>query len=181
MIRRPPRSTLSSSSAASDVYKRQSEVDEAELPSLRSVKIAPVRGGGAVARAMAGFAAKAGPSASSSLSSSLSRPPGHHLPALATSRHSAGRVMPSPAPAQLVPTMLSPLHQPDRSPSPAATDKNLAATHSVSRSSKLSRRPVPAEMKRGQRLRRIGGPGGSNAGGSTERAARSAAVNTCEA
>jgi len=162
-------------------WEGSSEVDEVEIevPSLRSVKIAPVRGGGAVARAMAGFAAKAGPSASSSLSSSLSRPPGHRLPALATARHSLGRVMPSPA--QLVPAGLSPLHQPDRSPSPSATDSNPAVAHVAARSSKLSRRPVPAEMKRGQRLRRIGGPGGSDAGGSTERAATSAAVNTCEA
>jgi len=158
-------------------WEGSSEVDEAETPSLRSVKIAPVRGGGAVARAMAGFAAKAGPSTSSS----LSRPPGHRIPAPATARHSSGRVMPSPAPAQLVPTILSPLHQPDRSPSPSATDRTPATTHIAARSSKLSRRPVPAEMNRGQRLRRIGGPGGSNAGGSTDRAARNAAVNTCEA
>src|SRR5665648_1291486 len=32
MIRRPPRSTLSSSSAASDVYKRQVEGEEMRLP-----------------------------------------------------------------------------------------------------------------------------------------------------
>src|SRR5664280_1116779 len=34
MIRRPPRSTLSSSSAASDVYKRQPEGDAGEEPQL---------------------------------------------------------------------------------------------------------------------------------------------------
>src|SRR5664280_2668710 len=34
MIRRPPRSTLSSSSAASDVYKRQEPMDHEALPEL---------------------------------------------------------------------------------------------------------------------------------------------------
>src|SRR5665648_704980 len=37
MIRRPPRSTLSSSSAASDVYKRQGTVIEAELDKSKGV------------------------------------------------------------------------------------------------------------------------------------------------
>ena len=35
MIRRPPRSTLSSSSAASDVYKRQTSVPVKEKPNFR--------------------------------------------------------------------------------------------------------------------------------------------------
>src|SRR5665648_1355 len=62
MIRRPPRSTLSSSSAASDVYKRQVELRElliiqaesppslhehlGERPHLRDVQPAVVRGVG---------------------------------------------------------------------------------------------------------------------------------------
>src|SRR5664279_5958649 len=39
MIRRPPRSTLSSSSAASDVYKRQVQIPESQLKSLYSGKL----------------------------------------------------------------------------------------------------------------------------------------------
>src|SRR5664280_3750609 len=38
MIRRPPRSTLSSSSAASDVYKRQFPIREAEAQELTLVR-----------------------------------------------------------------------------------------------------------------------------------------------
>src|SRR5678816_1777798 len=36
MMRRPPRSTLDRSSAASDVYKRQDEKDQDAIPQLRS-------------------------------------------------------------------------------------------------------------------------------------------------
>eukprot|EP00658_Telonema_sp_P-2_P009681 TRINITY_DN13606_c0_g1_i5.p1 TRINITY_DN13606_c0_g1~~TRINITY_DN13606_c0_g1_i5.p1 ORF type:complete len:221 (+),score=25.57 TRINITY_DN13606_c0_g1_i5:92-754(+) len=43
MIRRPPRSTLSSSSAASDVYKRQADYVSAELPGVRVLAV-PVGG-----------------------------------------------------------------------------------------------------------------------------------------
>ena len=41
MIRRPPRSTLSSSSAASDVYKRQCVQNEGDLVSLEALKVLP--------------------------------------------------------------------------------------------------------------------------------------------
>ena len=46
MIRRPPRSTLSSSSAASDVYKRQTENSKSEIGwghQIRSYVLQPYR------------------------------------------------------------------------------------------------------------------------------------------
>jgi len=146
-----------------------------EVPSLRTVKIAPVRGAGAVVRKMAGFAARAGPS-----SSSPSRPLGHRVPVPGTVRHSSGRVM--PAQAQLVETRSSPLRQSEEVPTDAvAIRKTPEAKHVAAQPGRPSRRPVPTEPNRGQRLRRMGGPGGSTAVGGADSAARRTAVNSCEA
>ena len=153
-------------------WEGSTEMDE--VPSLRSVKIAPVRSGGAVARVMAGFAAKAGPS------SSPSRPLGHRVPVPGTVRHSLGRV--TPAQAQLVDTRSSPLHQADEvPPATSSIGRITKVRHDTVRPDSVSRRPAPTEPNRGQRLRRTGGPVASVAGDNTNTSARRTAIDPCEA